>query len=531
MLIEQLNTLLNREATFYKYVCIALCVFCVVFLAFALYKFIRRSWDSLYYTLICFAFLLWSLYAVGSQVVFSDSLMRFLSISQQITTMFVPALLCLHIWKQVSYRNISFGSFITILIVPIALSVLAVIRLKNPQVGQEWNEIVPMLIKALFYLYGVGAFVKASLLCLNVFYQMPRHMRKSTYILLAGIFFTGLYMVAKVFYDGPFIDMVCAASAFVAMASMFNALTVASSSEVIATSREFVFSNLSTVVFVANKNMQILDWNKKSTGTIGVLPIPKYKELFSQYRERIIKNGDGRVSVHVDNVISANFNGTEYNFLITAHEIKYKNRLYGYTIEISEITKLYTTLRYFEEIALRDYLTDLYSRNAYFDAVQRIRVAENMPLAVIVGDVNRLKETNDIKGHLAGDALLKAVAGVIKQCSPSNGYAYRIGGDEFVILIPNEREETAKNVIARINNTCPSIYDELYGEASVTWGYAIMHAESEDYNDVFKAADLMMYEEKKKQNRVFRSSGLVPENLLAKASAEEDEVSVETADE
>jgi diguanylate cyclase (GGDEF)-like protein len=127
----------------------------------------------------------------------------------------------------------------------------------------------------------------------------------------------------------------------------------------------------------------------------------------------------------------------------------------------------------------------------------------------MVGDVNNLKAINDTQGHLSGDALLSKVAEIMKNHISNNAFAARIGGDEFVILVPNSDSKEALRTLACIEQDCAEVKGEKYGTPSVSWGYAVMQSADQIYNDVFTKADAMMYEAKR-QHFSFRSSGLVP---------------------
>lgn len=162
----------------------------------------------------------------------------------------------------------------------------------------------------------------------------------------------------------------------------------------------------------------------------------------------------------------------------------YAGRIWNLNTETITMPSENTTLRYFEEIAMRDQLTNLYSRNAYIEMAKVIVTQQNMPLCVVVGDANHLKVINDTHGH--------------------------IGGDEFVILVPNLGQAVTAYMIECINADLANITDDKFGQPEVAWGCAVMESPSQDYNAIFKQADAMMYETKKKRN-VFRSGGLLPD--------------------
>ena len=90
-------------------------------------------------------------------------------------------------------------------------------------------------------------------------------------------------------------------------------------------------------------------------------------------------------------------------------------------------------------LSYHDSLTNLYNR-AFFEAEKkRLDTERQLPLSIIMGDVNGLKLTNDTYGHIEGDKLLIAIANILKKCCRKEEIITRIGGDEFCIILPQDR--------------------------------------------------------------------------------------------
>jgi diguanylate cyclase (GGDEF)-like protein len=262
------------------------------------------------------------------------------------------------------------------------------------------------------------------------------------------------------------------------------------------------------VVITISLKGNILDWNKKSPGADILLPKPKYKEPYENYRKRIISTCNGITSPHDENIITTTVDGIEQHYLFTPHEIGFQGRNFGRLVEISEVTKSYSVLRYLEEIALYDTLTGLKNRNAYIDAVKRMVASKNMPLAIIVGDINNLKKTNDTLGHLYGDRLLMAITSIVTECAPEGALVFRIGGDELVLLGPNAEPQAVLVFEALVAEKCEHASQLEFGTPSISWGHALMTSVSQDYNEVFRFADAMMYENKRTSKEI-SISGIV----------------------
>ncbi len=106
-----------------------------------------------------------------------------------------------------------------------------------------------------------------------------------------------------------------------------------------------------------------------------------------------------------------------------------------------------------EKEAKTDILTELYNRRAYYEIshmeFQRL-LRHNRTLSVIMFDVDHFKQINDTYGHDAGDNVLKSVATIVKGVIREYDYAFRMGGDEFLLLLPETNEKQALFLAERI---------------------------------------------------------------------------------
>src|SRR5690606_6597575 len=91
-------------------------------------------------------------------------------------------------------------------------------------------------------------------------------------------------------------------------------------------------------------------------------------------------------------------------------------------------------------IYYRDSLTNLYTREFFNEELARLNTQRQLPLSVIVGDVNSLKLVNDAFGHDMGDKVLKKVAEIMKNTFRKEDIISRMGGDEFAVLLPKTSE-------------------------------------------------------------------------------------------
>jgi len=151
------------------------------------------------------------------------------------------------------------------------------------------------------------------------------------------------------------------------------------------------------------------------------------------------------------------------------------------------------------ELSYRDQLTGLYNRRFYEDELKALDAKENLPLALVMADVNGLKATNDALGHQEGDLLLQCMAKTLKEECPDTGVVSRIGGDEFIILLPKTHEVEARHYIDRIQSAL-SKKGRRNLMFSLSIGYAVKETMKEDIRETFKSAEDKMYQNKRMEH-------------------------------
>lgn len=160
------------------------------------------------------------------------------------------------------------------------------------------------------------------------------------------------------------------------------------------------------------------------------------------------------------------------------------------------------------KLAYLDGLTGIGNRTAYMRKVAEISTegkAEQLKTGIVMLDVNNLKKVNDNLGHHVGDEMLIRAAGIIDNTFGKRGHVYRIGGDEFVVLItaenPGNVYEHALAQFLREIEEYNSNPDKKY-TLSIAYGYAEPEEGNEacsvDYEKLQNLADHLMYEKKKR---------------------------------
>lgn len=147
--------------------------------------------------------------------------------------------------------------------------------------------------------------------------------------------------------------------------------------------------------------------------------------------------------------------------------------------------------------AQKDGMTQLLNHAATKKAVQEYLLQKSFcePCALMILDLDNFKAINDTKGHLFGDKVLIGVAEVLKQNVRKIDILGRIGGDEFLILLENVQKETAIKRAGRILKCVKKVNREVKVSCSI--GISFTSNRLENYNDLFKEADMALYEAKR----------------------------------
>ena len=144
---------------------------------------------------------------------------------------------------------------------------------------------------------------------------------------------------------------------------------------------------------------------------------------------------------------------------------------------------------YLEKLSYRDMLTGLYNRNRYIERLEAYKQVQDQQIGAIYIDLNGLKKVNDEQGHRAGDELIVRAAGTIAGIFAED--AYRVGGDEFVVILLDVSRED----FARKTEQLRRQMQENGVDASIG---GVWQASTENLEDLLRLADENMYREKKR---------------------------------
>ena len=141
-----------------------------------------------------------------------------------------------------------------------------------------------------------------------------------------------------------------------------------------------------------------------------------------------------------------------------------------------------------------DELTRCYNRRAYEEDINKLDLTKEW--VYISMDLNGLKNANDSFGHAAGDELIRAAADCMKNSFNEYGKVYRIGGDEFAVIITEDINEF-ENMIHRFKSNITNWHGEFVDSMTVSYGWVFSTEGNWDsIYEISKAADERMYESK-----------------------------------
>lgn len=261
-------------------------------------------------------------------------------------------------------------------------------------------------------------------------------------------------------------------------------------------------------VIATDLKMKVRLWNKAAETITGwTQKEALQKPIFNYYN--IDKYASDKVKIIIDEVIASGEiyhdntpkvltikDGNEIHIEdTTALIINEQNEPLGVVIVFRDYTKKWEHLNKIEYLSFHDELTGLYNRRFYEEELERMDTKRNLPLSLIIGDVNGLKLLNDVFGHESGDKLLKTAAHAISEGCRTDDVASRLGGDEFIILLPKTNAAEAELVIERIQSYYKKENVQGLG-ISISFGIGTKEDESQNINDIFISAENLMYKHK-----------------------------------
>lgn len=237
--------------------------------------------------------------------------------------------------------------------------------------------------------------------------------------------------------------------------------------------------------------------NTNGTGSVcgftdyDIMPDKEIGKKLLEEDKEILRTGKG-----VTYILPLTFGEDTYYYRVTKNPSYDKHGnlmgIIGIVLDMTEQIKMQKEL---EEYCNTDLLTGAYNRK-YLE--NRLSSGEGFvyPLAVIAADCDYLKHVNDNFGHKLGDELLRKTVYNMRFCLPENAIIVRMGGDEFLIFLPECNEEKCVELVNRLRQTEAEISVGNIN-LSTSYGLAVISKPDERISDAITLADERMYEDKR----------------------------------
>lgn len=168
----------------------------------------------------------------------------------------------------------------------------------------------------------------------------------------------------------------------------------------------------------------------------------------------------------------------------------------------SDITSRKETEEQLEYLSLRDKLTDLYNRAYLESEMNRLEGGRSYPLTIIVADLDGLKLANDTFGHKKGDELLIVASDLMRNCLRKEDIIARVGGDEFIVLMPGTNQTNGEMVARRIQQAVDNYNNSRKDlPLGISIGVATCEGPEVFLEATMRRADDLMYQNKRLRKR------------------------------
>jgi diguanylate cyclase (GGDEF)-like protein len=149
-----------------------------------------------------------------------------------------------------------------------------------------------------------------------------------------------------------------------------------------------------------------------------------------------------------------------------------------------------------EAEAATDALTGLANHRSFHETMRGLVAARSAGFALVLADIDDFKELNDTRGHVAGDDALRDVGALLRRGMRPADSVFRIGGEEFALLLPETTKANARTVCRRLQRSLAAI--DLGGwRLTLSFGVASWPGDGGDLRDLLQAADAALYEAKR----------------------------------
>lgn len=252
----------------------------------------------------------------------------------------------------------------------------------------------------------------------------------------------------------------------------------------------------------------IIAWNKGAQSifqytkeevigeSLSKLMPKKYRSRHTSSLNALAAGGEPHILGQLVQVDGIRKDGTIFpiELVLSSYTVNEKKFFSGIIRDITVRRQLEIALEY---QSTHDILTGLFNRQYYEAEIKKLQNSRQIPISILMIDVDHLKKVNDLHGHSAGDELLRHVAEILKSTFRPEDVVARVGGDEFVVILPRTGNSSAKLAVQRLKKRMDE-FNQMEQETfkiSLSIGSATGDPNS-ILTDVVIQADQAMYKEK-----------------------------------
>lgn len=466
----------------------------------------RESNASGFYILLCVSNALWGIFHAlffllpgqGAALLAYDLRLIFMGYSSVFTFLFTL--------QSLQRFTISKSGMFSLLAIPAVTGALVLVDRWVRLIRTSITILQPGAVRMVqsthglwFWVHSLSCYIclaVAAMLILRQVRRLPQNYRAPIIIMLLAIVLTGFFAAAALFDWFPHSLDFSPFSAQVGQIMFYYALYNAHAMDVIFSSRSAVYEDAGHAILILSSEGNIMDHNKKTRDMAAHLSLPQLHALpFSRFIQSWMEASGGRTFEEDDTILTVEEDGAEVHYQLARSSIHRRGdgEVIGSYVEIKNITPMMSMIHMLQDSAYTDQLTGLLNRRSFVNKLAELNTAQQLPLGVVVGDVNRLKAVNDTYGHATGDLLLRATTEILLAASPENALWFRMGGDEFAGLVPRC---TPAALTAEVDRRFAALSDERFAGTGIALAHRIKTRPEENITALLEEADAAMYADK-----------------------------------
>lgn len=492
-----------------------ICFAVAIYLAVSAGVRLRGSKSSVDFIMLCVSLAFWLLCNSFFFTIEDESIALFLNEIKFIGVSFASVFLFRFTAKFLHIRRLQSANLLIVLcVIPFITSILAISNpihgLFRASIQIVYNPYRAVVVQnGAWYLvhtaYSYALIVaSAALVALNI-RKTPAMYRPPQYVVLFGMISTmAANLLVILSPQRPQLD-VTPVSMSGALLFLYWAMGNSRVTDYLNVAREEIYNTMATGVFVLDNERVVVDTNRTArewSMAVGVRQIigNNFDELVADVLSR---SGGEFIEGRWDNErdILLDIGDRRSIYSMAEHPLREKSGLtIGSYVSINDDTQARLLIDRLEYSAGVDPLTGLSNRRLYEKKLEELDGPEHLPLSIIMGDVNNLKIVNDRYGHDEGDKMLCAIARLLEGSAPQGGFVARIGGDEFVMLLPHCDENAARGVIERVRRNA-TLHRGTRATPNIALGSATKVYQGEEIALLIQEADAAMYTDKRNDRR------------------------------